>query len=111
SIEAFEPLEFDRGCGEQIIRYAYRVHVLPNSVHNLYWVVTLLNLKGRAGLDLNLTLSYNSLVWTQENGYIQFNADSGFPAPGFKLGFPNVQQRFLNSDEGVWAYMLVTASG
>src|SRR5205085_8787380 len=78
---------------------------------DFYWSVPLLSLKGRAGLDLNLTLTYNSLVWTQENGYIQFNADNGFPAPGFKLGFPTVQQRFFNSDEGVWAYMLVTASG
>jgi hypothetical protein len=42
-------------------------------------------------MDLNISLSYNSLVWTQEDGWIKFNADQGFPGPGFRLGFPIVR--------------------
>src|SRR5688500_16556925 len=29
-------------------------------------------LPGRAGMDLNLTLFYNSLVWTKEGSYMKF---------------------------------------
>src|SRR5260370_1691548 len=71
----------------------------------------LVSLSGRSGLDLNLSLTYNSLVWTQENGMIKFNADQGFPGPGFRLGFPIVQKRFFNSDTGIWSYLMVTPSG
>jgi YD repeat-containing protein len=68
-------------------------------------------LKGRAGLDLNLGLSYNSLVWTAQGSSIQFNADRNFPAPGFHLGFPLLQPRYYDSSVGVYAYMMVTAAG
>ncbi len=78
---------------------------------NFNWSVPVLSLPGRAGLDLNLTLTYNSLVWTKDGSYIKFNADLGTPAPGFRLGLPTLQQRFLNSQTGVYAYMMVTASG
>ncbi|HKG48371.1 MAG TPA: S8 family serine peptidase [Pyrinomonadaceae bacterium] len=82
----------------------------PNS-RNFNWGLPLLSLAGRAGLDLNLTLSYNSLVWTKDGSYMKFNADLGSPAPGFRLGFPTLQQRFLNSQTGMWAYIMVTPSG
>lgn len=78
---------------------------------NFNWSVPLVYLPGRAGLDLNLTLFYNSLVWTKDGSLMKFNADLGSPAPGFQLGFPKLQQRFLNSQTGVWAYMLVTPAG
>jgi hypothetical protein len=78
---------------------------------NFNWSVPLVSLSGRSGLDLNLSLSYNSLVWVQESGMIKFNADQGFPGPGFRLGFPIVQQRFQNSDTGIWSYLLITPSG
>ena len=41
---------------------------------NFNWSMPLVSLSGRSGLDLNLSLTYNSLVWTQENGMIKFNA-------------------------------------
>lgn len=44
---------------------------------NFNWSLPLVNLAGRAGLDLNLTLSYNSLVWTRDGSYIKYNADMG----------------------------------
>jgi YD repeat-containing protein len=62
-------------------------------------------------MDLGLTLFYNSLVWTRDGSYMKFNADLGNPAPGFHLGLPTLQQRFLNSQTGIYAYMMVTPSG
>src|SRR5215213_2901897 len=78
---------------------------------NFNWSVPLLSLPGRAGLDVNLTLSYNSLVWTKDGSYMKFNADLGSPAPGFRLGLPTLQQKFQNSQTGIWAYIMVTPSG
>ncbi len=63
------------------------------------------------GLDLNLTLFYNSLVWTKDGSYIKYNADLGSPAPGFRLGLPVLQQRFYNSQTGIYAYLMVTPAG
>jgi len=78
---------------------------------NYNWGTSLVSLKGRAGLDFNIGLSYNSLVWTKQGSTIQFNADHGFPGPGFQLGFPTVQPRYYDSQAGTWAYMMVTPSG
>ena len=80
---------------------------------NFNWSLPLVSLNGRAGLDLNLALYYNSLVWTQEGSSIRYNSDRAFPGPGpgFSLGLPKLQQRYLNQDFGVYAYMLITPSG
>ena len=78
---------------------------------NFNWSLPLLSLPGRAGLDLNLALTYNSLVWTKDGSSIKYNADFGSPAPGFQLGLPKLQQRFHDSLRNVDAYMLVTPSG
>jgi RHS repeat-associated protein len=78
---------------------------------NFNWSTPLVSLPGRAGLDLNLVLYYNSLVWTRQGAAIQFNPDNGFPGPGFRLGFPTIQERFVDSETGAFAYMSVTASG
>jgi len=78
---------------------------------NFNWSLPLLHLPGRAGFDLDLTLFYNSLVWTKDGSFMKFNADLGSPAPGFQLGLPKLQQRFLNSQTGIWAYMMITPSG
>ena len=78
---------------------------------NFNWSLPLVNLPGRSGLDLNLILSYNSLVWTKDGSFIKFNADLGTPAPGFRLGLPTLQQKFFNSQTGMYAYMMVSSSG
>jgi YD repeat-containing protein len=80
---------------------------------NSNWSLPVLGLKGRAGLDLGLSLSYNSLVWTksQDGISIKFDADRGFPGPGFRLGFPVIQPRYYNSQVGQNAYLLITPSG
>lgn len=78
---------------------------------NFNWSIPLVGLKGRAGLDLGLSLSYNSLVWTKSGSSISFDDDQGFPAPGFRLGFPVVQPAFYNSEAGKYAFMLITPDG
>ena len=78
---------------------------------NFNWGVPLIGLRGRAGMDLNLALVYNSLVWTKDGSYIKYNADLGSPAPGFRLGLPILQQRFYNSQTAAYSYNLVGSSG
>ena len=78
---------------------------------NFNWGVPVVSLPGRAGMDLNLALVYNSLVWTKDGSYIKYNADLGSPAPGFRLGLPILQQRFYNSQTGGYSYNLVGSSG
>jgi len=78
---------------------------------NVNWSQSLVSLPGRAGMDLNLTISYNSLVWTKDGSFIKYNPDMGNPAPGFRLGLPILQPRFLNSAVNVYAYLMVTTSG
>jgi RHS repeat-associated protein len=79
--------------------------------HNFNWEETLLSLRGRSGLDLDLTLFYNSLVWTDDGSYMKYNADLGSPAPGFQLGLPKLQQKFYDAAAGTNAYMMVMPSG
>ena len=75
------------------------------------WSVPLLSLPGRAGLDLGLALSYSSMVWTRSGPYIYFDEDNGFPSPGFRLGFPIVQQKVFDAQTARKAYLLITAAG
>lgn len=80
---------------------------------NFSWNTPLVNLPGRAGMDLNISLTYNSLVWAKDTSInaIKFNADHGFPGPGFQLGFPILQQAFVDEFTGQWVYDMVTPAG
>ena len=78
---------------------------------NFNWSVPLVGLKGRAGLDLSVSLYYNSLVWTKQGSSIQYNADHGTPAPGFQIGLPRLQSQYFNSDNSSYAYTMITPSG
>jgi RHS repeat-associated protein len=51
------------------------------------YAIPILNLPGRDGLDLNLTLYYEGHLWTSSSGGVTFNADRDFPSYGFQLGF------------------------
>jgi YD repeat-containing protein len=75
------------------------------------WSVALLSLPGRAGLDLGLSLSYSSMVWTRSGPYIHFDEDNGSPSPGFRLGFPAVQRKVFNAQTAKNAYLLISAAG
>ena len=77
---------------------------------NYNWSVPVVGLAGRAGLDLGLSLSYNSLVWTRDGNSIGFDADRGFPTPGFRLGFPTIQQGYV-SQSGSSALLMILPSG
>ena len=85
--------------------------VNPGS-QNINWSVPLVSLPGR-GLDLNLLLTYNSLVWTKssDGAAMMFDPDHGFPSPGFRLRFPVIQPAFVNYEVGVVSYLLITSTG
>jgi YD repeat-containing protein len=78
---------------------------------NYNWTLPILSLPGRSGLDLGLSLSYNSLVWARSGNSVMFDADRGYPSPGFQLGFPKIQRRYYNAEAGKYAYLLITPSG
>jgi YD repeat-containing protein len=84
---------------------------------NFGFSIPVLSLPGRDGLDLGLALSYNSLVWTKDTTGITYDADNGFPGPGFHLGFPVIQPKFVNpqiqqaGQAPKSSYLLVTPSG
>ncbi len=82
---------------------------------NFNWNTSLVNLPGRSGLDLNVSLNYNSLVWTKSatQPYIGFDNDIGSPSPGFNLGTPYIQGPFNRPVEGAmtYYYILILPSG
>src|SRR5262249_36680257 len=79
---------------------------------NINWKLPLVNLPGRSGLDLGLTLSYNSLVWTKIGATtVTFDDDNGFPSPGCRLGFPVLQAPYFNSEVGKYAFLLIASDG
>ena len=78
---------------------------------NYNWSVPLLGLPGRAGMNLGLSLSYNSLVWTKSGPYIYFDEDNGSVSPGFRVDFPSIQGRYFNAAISQNAYLLITSSG
>lgn len=70
--------------------------------------VPLISLPGRAGLNLNLVLYYNSRIWTVAPGSnsIAFNADRDFPSYGFRLDFG-----FIEAASDGSSYVLTEADG
>jgi YD repeat-containing protein len=78
---------------------------------NAHWSAGVVGLPGRTGLDLGLALSYNSLVWTRVGSAFIFDADRGFPAPGFRLGFPTIQGSFDGGQASGKSYLMITPSG
>jgi YD repeat-containing protein len=72
------------------------------------WSVPLLSLPGRASLDLGLSLSYSSMIWTRSGPYIYFDEDNGWPSPGFRLGFPAIQEKYFDAQAGKNVYVLIS---
>jgi len=60
--------------------------------------VPLLFLTGRAGLNLSLTLSYNSKVWIKSGTTMFFDGEQSWPAPGWRLGFGRIDGVFSGPD-------------
>lgn len=78
---------------------------------NYNWSLPIVSLPGRAGHDLNLSLVYNSLVWTKAGQSIRFDHDYGWPSPGFRFGFPVFYGPYLNTTTNRLAYVVITPSG
>jgi YD repeat-containing protein len=79
---------------------------------NFNWSIPLVGLPGRGGLDLGLSLAYNSLAtWTRNGSAISFNDDRGSPSAGFRLGFPVIQGAYYNSQAGKSSFIMITPSG
>lgn len=62
-------------------------------------------LPGR-GIDLALSLNYNSRVWSKSGNQMIFDSERGFPAPGWNLGFGKMM--FMGSNGGC---MMIDADG
>jgi YD repeat-containing protein len=76
------------------------------------FAITILSLLGRAGLDLGLGLSFSSAaVYTRSGPYIYFDEDNSSLSPGFRIGFPTVQEKFFNAQISQNAYLLITSAG
>jgi len=76
---------------------------------NFSFGVPLVNLAGR-GIDIKLALSYNSRLWHKsiESGggtRLTYDVDSGWPAPGFQLGYGYIESH------GTAGITLVDADG
>ncbi|MBI1763267.1 MAG: hypothetical protein HYR56_17725 [Acidobacteria bacterium] len=78
---------------------------------NYNWNLPLVSLPGRAGHDLNLTLSYNSLVWLRLGTQMRFDHDWSWPSAGFHLGFPTFQGPYLNTQTNLISYQMFTPTG
>lgn len=57
---------------------------------NFGFSAPVLSLSGRSGLDVNLALDYNSLLWHQAGTNITYDIDKGYPAPGWNIGFGKI---------------------
>src|SRR4051812_18693038 len=69
-----------------------------NGSESYNYSIPLLHLPGRNGLDLDLTLFYNSHVWTKTitsatASTVTFNADRDWPSYGFRLGYGYIEYK------------------
>jgi YD repeat-containing protein len=62
--------------------------VLPEG-SDYKWAAPIYGLGGR-GMGASLTLFYNSRVWSRRNNSVAYNAITGWPAPGYSLGFGRI---------------------
>ncbi|HKW75275.1 MAG TPA: hypothetical protein VJN64_07095, partial [Terriglobales bacterium] len=69
--------------------------------------VNLLSLRGRNGLDVNLSLIYNSRIWSRSSSGLALNADLDDPSYGFRgVDFGFIQKNSSSSD-----YILTSKNG
>jgi hypothetical protein len=78
---------------------------------NYSFSLPLVSLPGRNGLDLNLTLNYNSLVWTRSIHSVYYDYDY-YPSltPGFRLGFPELKGPYSLNTFNDWIAFLPSGS-
>ncbi len=80
---------------------------------NFGWSRSLVSLPGRSGLDLNLGIGYNSLIWTKVGSEIHFDPDNTTAdlVPGFRMGPPVIEPVYFSGDKNAYAYMMVGSDG
>ncbi|MET0753299.1 MAG: VCBS repeat-containing protein, partial [Pyrinomonadaceae bacterium] len=78
---------------------------------NFAWGTGLVSLRGRSEMDLNIGLSYNSLVWTKVGSTMVFDADRSNLAPGFNFGFSRIEPSYVSSQTSTLSYLMVSPSG
>ena len=78
---------------------------------NYNWNMPIVSLPGRSGLDLGLSLSYNSLVWHKSGNTALYDKDNGFPSPGFRLGFPILEPAIFNNVTKKTSILMILPSG
>ena len=78
---------------------------------NFAWGTGLVGLPGRAGLDLGIGLSYNSLVWTKSGTTVYFDTNRDNVSPGFRFGFAAIEPVYYDSASQTFNYLMVTPSG
>ena len=81
---------------------------------NYHWSTPLVSLPGRGGLDLNLSLHYNSLQWVRYSNTMYYEPDWRITYPvglanGFNLGFPEIESGY--SYDGATAWTVTLPSG
>lgn len=81
---------------------------------NYHWSTPLVSLPGRNGLDLNLTLHYNSLQWVRYSNTMYYEPDWRVSLPsgmtsGFYLGLPVIESGY--SYDGETSYAVTMPSG
>lgn len=76
---------------------------------NFGWSRSLVSLPGRSGLDAEIGIGYNSLVWAKSGSTMVFDPDNSNVTPGFRFGFPVIEA--AHYDKFMWTYMMVTPEG
>lgn len=80
--------------------------VLPEG-SNFNLAIPLVSRAGR-GMNLDLTLYYNSRLWSQHGSAVTFDALTSWPGPGFSLGFGRIVTYLQGS---AYKYLLVDPDG
>lgn len=81
---------------------------MPGSA-NFSFNLPVADLPGR-GLDVSLGLFYNSRLWNKSNR-MTYDADGGWPAPGFRLGYGYLELKIQLANQGGSHYLLVDPDG
>jgi len=77
---------------------------------NFSFGLPIVNLPGR-GISVSLDLTYNSLLYNKSKDpydnstWLTYDVDSGYPAPGFRLGYGQIE------DQGSFGFTLTDADG
>jgi len=78
------------------------------------YAIPILDLPGRNGLNVNLTLYYDSAIWTVDtvHGTATFNASRDYPSYGFRLGYGTIEGPYnLVPNSGLASYLLTEPDG